>query len=90
MKVSRKVRIYDREADGSKAKRHHLNWMSILRGETKWCRVSVVLFVDIFVKRTVMEQSVSPVMPEILEHKEQTKLEAHFCPRRKWDCDTNA
>lgn len=73
----------DWRADGAQAKDHHLEWRSIFGGETKGSRVLVVNLVDVLVKRAPVQRTVRPVVPGILENKENGDLVGHGQKRRE-------
>lgn len=67
----------DRRANGAETEDHNLNRGSVLGGETKGSRVEMVLLVDVLIERTVMHQTMVPVVPGILHAEEESNLIEH-------------
>ncbi len=64
--------------------------MGVLCTQTERCCISVVLLVNVLVENTVVEQTVSPVMPAVLQDEEQGPLEEHGFQFREWNCHLNS
>ena len=69
--------VEDWHTDGTETEGHGLSWVGVLGRETEWSGVSVVLLVDVLVEDSVVEESVGPVVPHVLEDEEQADLEGH-------------
>lgn len=69
MQVAGESTPENRAADGPEAENHHLNRRSIFGGQTKWCGILMVDFVNSFVEWTPMKSSVEKIVPSILHHK---------------------
>lgn len=67
------------------SKNHSLNWRRVLGGETKRRGVLVVDLVDGLVERAPVQCAVHPVVPCILQNKEDCDLVGHGGPR--WERD---
>ena len=70
-------------ADSSQAKNHDFDGGRVLGSKPKRRRVLMVDLVDIFVQRTPMQCSVSPVVPGVLHDKEDGNLIGHGQERRE-------
>jgi len=75
----------DGDDNGTSTKDHGLNWRGIFRSKTERSRVLMVNLVDILVEEPIVENSMHPVMPCILQDEENRNLNCHCLPRRKWD-----
>ena len=73
----------DQGADSPKAKSYHFNRRSIFSGQTKWCRILMVNFVNHLVEWTPMKSSVEKVVPSVLHDKEYRNLICHSPGRQK-------
>ena len=81
MQVTGESTPEDRGADGPEAENHHFNRRSIFGGQTKWCGILMVNFVNSLVEWTPMKSSVEKIVPSVLHHKEDGNLVSH-CPNR--------
>ena len=75
----------DWHTDCAGSEDHHLDWRSVFSSETEWRRVLMVDLVDVLVERTPVHGAMSPVMPGILQHKEDGNLESHCGQAWEWN-----
>ena len=66
-------------------------WLTALKATSQFGpahfkeKLTMVLFVNVFVERTPVKSSVSPVVESVLEHKEKGNLSEHKRKRGEWD-----
>lgn len=77
-------------SDGSQGEKHNLDRRSVLSGQTERRRVGVVELVDHLVKGAVVQSSVEPVMPGVLEDEENSDVEGHLAKRGEGDAEFHA
>lgn len=77
MKLAGVNDVEDGHADCTEAQGHRFDWVGVLCGQAEWCGVPVVLFVDVFVEDTVMEEAMGPVVPNIFEDEEEGDFPDH-------------
>lgn len=73
----------DRCSDCAETKHHDFDRRSVFCGQTKWCRVLVVNFVDHLVEGTPVETAVRPVVPCVFDDEEDGDLVDHLVKGRK-------
>jgi hypothetical protein len=77
--------VDDRAANSSETQDHDFDRRRVFSGEAKGCRILMVNFMDVFVKRTPVHGAVRPVVPCILEHEENGNLVGDLPGARKGD-----
>jgi len=80
----------DGNSNNSKTEEHGLDRGRILGGEAKRRAVRMVELMDILVQRPVVQRSVEPVMPCVLENEEDGDLEGHCRQLREGDTVAHA
>lgn len=90
MQVLCEVAPHDRNTNSTEPQEHHLNRVCVFCSQAKWSSVSVMLLVDVFVEVTVVQASVEPVMPGVLQKEEDSHLQRNGLPRWEWDLKGNA
>ena len=83
MQVTNQSTPEDRGADGPEAENHHFNRRSIFGGQTKWCGILMVNFVNSLVEWTPMKSSVEKIVPSVLHHEKYCNLICHSPGGRK-------
>jgi hypothetical protein len=74
VKVGSEETVEERSTDGTHAEDEDLKRVGVLGGETERCAVLVVHLVNVLVEGTVVECSMSKVVPGILEDEEEGDL----------------
>lgn len=74
VKVRSDEAVEEGTADGAHTEDEDFEGVSVFGGESEGCRVLVVHLVDVLVERTVVECSVSEVMPGVFEDEEEGDL----------------
>lgn len=85
VQVSREVAPDDRNANSAKSQEHDFDRMGVFGSQPERCRVSVVLLVDDSVEGPIVDTSVEPVMPCVLQEEEDRHLQCNLGPRREWN-----
>ena len=83
MQVTGESTPEDWAADGPEAQNHHFNGGSIFGGQTKWCGILMVDFVNSLVEWTPMKSSVDKIVPSVFHHEKYGNLICHSPGRRK-------
>jgi len=78
-----KVAPDKRASNRASSQDEDLNRVRVFGCETKGGRPLVMEFVNVFVERTIVQSTVSPVMEEVLEHEEQEDLQSHLVPKTR-------
>ena len=73
-------------SNGTHSENKHFKGVGIFSGDTEWSRVLVVNFVDMFVERSIMQNSVGPVMEGVFKYEEEGNLPRHG--ERVWEGNT--
>lgn len=81
---------HDGDTNGAEAQSHDFNWRSVLGSKTEGSRILVVNLVNGLVEGTPVEGAVHPVVPCILEDKEDCDLVGHLVERWEWDTGAEA
>lgn len=68
----------NRPANGPETEHHYFDRRSVFGSQTEGRRVLVVDLVDVFIKEAIMHCAVDPVVPGILENKEDGDMEGYF------------
>jgi len=76
--------------NGAKTKSHNLDRRSVLGSETEGRRICVMNLVDVFIEWAPVEGTVEPVVPGILQDKENGNLISNLCPWWKRDIRIHA
>lgn len=85
MEVLSEEAVEEWSRDGSLSKNQDFKGVSVFSSESDRSAESMVLFVNVFVERTPVKSSVSPVVESVLEHKEKGNLSEHKRKRGEWD-----
>lgn len=80
----------DGNTNGTETKKHHLNWMGVFGSQTKWRSIPVVLLVNIFVENSVMQPTMEPVVPCVLQHEKYRQLETDGGPRGEGNLEADS
>lgn len=90
VQVTRVQHVQDGHSNGTEPESHGLHRVRILRRQTKRRRIPVVLLVNVLVEHAVVQETMHPVVPHVLEEEEQRNLPGNGFPRRKWHLRRNA
>ena len=75
----------DGRTDGWDSEKHDFDRRSVLSGETEWCGVLVVNFVDVLIEGTPMEGTVQPIVSKVFHYEEKGNLAGHCEEGREWN-----
>lgn len=81
---------HHRDPDGTDSQQHDFDGMSVLSGHAEWRSISVVLFVDVLVKDSIVQPTMEPVVPSVLEHEKEPELEKNVTQRREGDLEADS
>ena len=90
MKITGNRDPNDWEDDRADTEDHDFDWRGIFGGKTEGSGILVVDFMDIFVQRTPVHSTVSPVVPCVLADKKDSNLISHCEPIGEGNASLNA
>lgn len=83
VQVTREVAPDHGNSNSTHAQKRNLDWVSVFCGHSKWSSIAVMLFMDVLVESAVVQASVEPVMPRVLQDEEKGQVEENLAHRRE-------